>query len=53
VHFFYIFGFWGVWSAVRNRSDRFCGTGLTGFGNRPDRFVPRIGTCSGWFVLFA
>jgi hypothetical protein len=22
-------------------------TGLTGFGNRPDRFVPRVGTCSG------
>jgi hypothetical protein len=58
VHFFCIFGFLG------------CGLlyeiGLTGFGNRPDRFVPRVGTCSGgvcicaggscmlwWFVLFA
>jgi hypothetical protein len=24
-------------------------TGQTGFGNRPDRFVPRVGTCS-WGV---
>jgi hypothetical protein len=23
VHFFFIFGFWGVWSVVPNRSDRF------------------------------
>jgi hypothetical protein len=37
VHFFCIFDFWGVWSAVRNRPDRFgepiwpvLGTGLTG-----------------------
>jgi hypothetical protein len=39
VHFFCIFGFW------------VCGLlyeiGLTGVGNRPDRFVPRVGTCSG------
>jgi hypothetical protein len=42
VHFFYIFSFWG------------CGLlyeiGLTGFGNWPDRFVPRVGTCSGEFA---
>jgi hypothetical protein len=45
----------------------FGGTDLTGYGNRPDRFVPKVGTCSGgslhmcrgssclfwWFVLFA
>jgi hypothetical protein len=30
-----------------NRSDRFRWTGLTGLGNRIDRFVPRFGTCSG------
>jgi hypothetical protein len=39
VHFFCSFGLWG------------CGLlyeiGLTSFGNRPDRFVPRVGTCSG------
>jgi hypothetical protein len=28
----------------------FGGTGLTGFGNQPDRFVPRVGTCSGEFA---
>jgi hypothetical protein len=55
VHFFCIFGFWGVWYVVRNQPDRVLGTGLTGFGgtgltgfwNWPDRFVPRFGTCSG------
>jgi hypothetical protein len=29
------------------------GTGLTGFGNRPDRFVPRVGTCSGGVCICA
>jgi hypothetical protein len=28
----------------------FGGTGLTSFGNRPDRFVPRVGSCSGEFA---
>jgi hypothetical protein len=28
-------------------------TGLTGFGNRPDRFVPRFGTCSGGACICA
>jgi hypothetical protein len=27
--------------------------GLTGFGNRPDRFVPRVGTCSGGVCICA
>jgi hypothetical protein len=31
----------------------FGGTGLTGFGNRPDRFVPRVGTCSGGACICA
>jgi hypothetical protein len=31
----------------------FGGTGLTGFGNRPDRFVPRVGTCSGGVCICA
>jgi hypothetical protein len=54
VHFFCIFGFWGYGllceiglTGFGNRSDRFGGTGLTGYGNRSDRFVPRVGTCSG------
>jgi hypothetical protein len=54
VHLFCIFGFWGCGllyqiglTGFGNRSDRFGGTGLTSFGNRPDRFVPRVGTCSG------
>jgi hypothetical protein len=38
VHFFCIFGFWGY--------GLLGGTGLTDFENRPDRFVPRVGTCS-------
>jgi hypothetical protein len=47
VHFFCIFGFWGCGllceiglTGLKNRSDRF-------WWNRPDRFVPRVGTCSG------
>jgi hypothetical protein len=31
----------------------FGGIGLTGFGNRPDRFVPRVGTCSGGACICA
>jgi hypothetical protein len=53
VHFFCAFGFLGVWSVVPKRSDQFWQPawlflviGLTGFGNRPDRFVPRVGTRS-------
>jgi hypothetical protein len=38
VHFFCFFGFWGVWSAVPNR---------------PDRFVPRVGACSGGVCICA
>jgi hypothetical protein len=60
VHFFCIFCFWGVWSAVPKWSDRFWQpawpvlvTGLTGFGNRPDRFVPRVGTCLGGACICA
>jgi hypothetical protein len=59
VHFFCIFAFWGCGLLLESS--------LTGFGNRPDRFVPRVGTCSWgslhmcrgsscllcWFVLFA
>jgi hypothetical protein len=55
--------FWlfGVWSAVWNRSDRlwepawpvFGGTGLTGYWNRSDRFVPRVGTWSGGACICA
>jgi hypothetical protein len=26
---------------------------LTGFGNQPDRFVPRVGTCSGGVCICA
>jgi hypothetical protein len=47
VHFFCIFGFWGCGllceiglTDFRNRSDQF-------WWNRPDRFVPKFGTCSG------
>jgi hypothetical protein len=58
----------GVWSVVWNRRDRFWkpvwpvletgltgfdGTGLTGFGNWPERFVPRVGTCSGGACICA
>jgi hypothetical protein len=60
VHFFCIFGFWGCGlmceiglTGCGNRSDRFCGTSLTGFGNWPDRFVPRVGTCSGGACICA
>jgi hypothetical protein len=60
VHFFCIFSFWGVWSAVPKRSDRFWQsawpvlvTGLTGFGNRPDQCVPSVGTCSGGVCICA
>jgi hypothetical protein len=45
VHFFFIFGFWGC-SLLGE-------TGLTGFGNRPDRFVPRVGTCPGGAYICA
>jgi hypothetical protein len=31
----------------------FGGTGLTGYGNRSDRFVPRVGTCSGGACICA
>jgi hypothetical protein len=66
VHFFCIFDFWGCGLLCEIGLTGFGGTGLTGYGNRPDRFVPRIGTCSGehayvqgsscvlwWVVLFA
>jgi hypothetical protein len=60
VHFFYIFGFWGVWPAVPKRSDRFWQPawpvlviGQTGFGNWPDGFVPRVGTCLGGVCICA
>jgi hypothetical protein len=45
VHFFCIFGFWGC--------GLLCETGLTGFGNQPDRFVPRVGTCPGGACICA
>jgi hypothetical protein len=45
VHFFCIFGFWGY--------GLLGGTGLTDFENRPDRFVPRVGTCSGGACICA
>jgi hypothetical protein len=45
VHFFCIFSFWG------------CGLlyeiSLISFGNRSDRFVPRVGTCSGEAGIYA
>jgi hypothetical protein len=54
VHFFGIFGFWGCGLLYQvsltdfgNQPDRFGGTGLTGFENRLDQFVPSVGTCSG------
>jgi hypothetical protein len=31
----------------------FGGTSLAGFGNRPDRFMPRVGTCSGGVCICA
>jgi hypothetical protein len=46
VHFFSFFVFWGVWSAVRNRPYWF-------WWNRCDRFVPRVGTCSGGACICA
>jgi hypothetical protein len=46
VHCFCIFWLLGWPSAKFNRSNRFGGTGLTGWGNRSDRFVPSVGTCS-------
>jgi hypothetical protein len=45
VHFFCIFGFW--------RCGLLCETGLAGFGNRSDHFVPRVGTCSGGACICA
>jgi hypothetical protein len=45
VHFFCFFGFW--------RCGLLCEIGLTGFGNRSDRFVPRVGTCSGGACICA
>jgi hypothetical protein len=36
-----------VWPVLVTGLTDFGGTGLTSFGNRPDRFVPRVGTCSG------
>jgi hypothetical protein len=36
-----------VWLILVTGLIFFGGIGLTGFGNRPDRFVPRVGTCSG------
>jgi hypothetical protein len=47
VHFFCIFGFWGCGLLCEIGLTGFGGTGLTGFGNQPDRFVLRVGTCSG------
>jgi hypothetical protein len=53
VHFFCIFGFWGCGLLCEIGLSGFGGTGLTGFGNRPDRFVPRVGTCSGGVCICA
>jgi hypothetical protein len=36
-----------------NWPDRFGETSLTGFGNRPDLFVARVGTCSGGVCICA
>jgi hypothetical protein len=60
VHFFCIFDFWGCGLLYQigltdfgNRPEWFGGTGLTGFGNRLDRFVPRVGSCSGGVCICA
>jgi hypothetical protein len=60
VHFFCILAFGGVvccvksaWPVWRIGLTGFGGTGVTGFGNRPDRFVPRFGTCSGGACICA
>jgi hypothetical protein len=45
VHFFCIFGFLGCGLLYQ--------VGLTDFGNRPDRFVPRVCTCSGGVCICA
>jgi hypothetical protein len=46
VHFFCIFGFWGCGLLYETGLTGFGGTGLIGFRNQPDQFVPRFGTCS-------
>jgi hypothetical protein len=55
VHFFCIFGFCvkSAWPVLATSLTGFGGTGLTGFGNRPDRFVRRVGTCSGGACICA
>jgi hypothetical protein len=60
VHFFCIFGFWGVvccvksaWPVLETGLTGFGGTCLTGYGNQPDRFVPRVGTCPGGACICA
>jgi hypothetical protein len=53
VHFFCIFGFWGCGLLCEIGLTGFGGTGLTGYGNRPDRFVPRVGTCPGGACICA
>jgi hypothetical protein len=42
-----------VWPTLVIDLASFGGTGLTGFGNRPDWFVPRVGTCSGGVCICA
>jgi hypothetical protein len=56
VHFFCIFGFWGCGLPCEiglTGLTGFGGTGMIGFGSRPDRFVPRVGTCSGGACICA
>jgi hypothetical protein len=42
-----------AWPVLGTGLTGFGGTDLTGFGNRPDRFVPRVGTCSGGACICA
>jgi hypothetical protein len=42
-----------AWPVVETGLTGFGGTGLTGYGNRSDRLVPRVGTCSGGACICA
>jgi hypothetical protein len=61
VHFFCVFLLLGgvvcctksTWPVLGTSLTGFCGIGLTGFWNRPDRIVPRFGTCSGGACICA